>query len=188
MILTSTLILPDIVKTESIIYFIIHLYTLSYSFKKKKTASTRNTSKSYIARAALVNYLLPQAHSHTKLEHVWKKFSLTRFKIVSIIKAAYYKRVEFQLIPVWKHAFHFWADLHLKTFFKNTIILFVVSAKICVSSNFNFSWGDCKSQEKLKTMLMQNFWKDNKEYYGIVEKGLFQTRFWLAWKTIGMVR
>ena len=23
---------------------------------------------------------------------------------------------------------------------------------------------------------MQNFWKDNKEYYGIVEKGLFQTR------------
>ena len=69
MILTSTLILTDIVKTESIIYFIIHLYTLSYSFKKK-TASTRNTSKSYIARAALVNYLLPQAHSHTKLEHV----------------------------------------------------------------------------------------------------------------------
>ena len=187
MILKSTLILPDIVKTESIIYFIIHLYTLSYSFKKKKkTASTRNTSKSYIARAALVNYLLPQAHSH--LEHVWKKFSLTRFKIVSIIKAAYYKRVEFQLIPVWEHAFHFWANLHLKTFFKNTIILFVVSAKICVSINFNFSWGDCKSQEKLKTMLMQNFWKDNKEYYGIVEKGLFQARFWLAWKTIGMVR
>ena len=67
MILTSTLILPDIVKTESIIYFIIHLYTLSYSFKKKKTASTRNTSKSYIARAALVNYLLPQAHSHQNL-------------------------------------------------------------------------------------------------------------------------
>ena len=22
---------------------------------------------------------------------------------------------------------------------------------------------------------MQNFWKDSKEYYGIVEKGLFQT-------------
>ena len=42
-----------------------------------------------------------------------------------------------------------------KDLFQNTIILFVVSAKICVSVNFNFSWGDCKSQEKLKTMLMQ---------------------------------
>ena len=187
MILTSTLILPDIVKTESIIYFIIHLYTLSYSFKKKKKRLAHATLRNHTSRSP--SQLSFATSTFTpKLEHVWKKFSLTRFKIVSIVKAAYYKRVEFQLIPVWKHAFHFWADLHLKTFFKNTIILFVVSAKICVSSNFNFSWGDCKSQEKLKTMLMQNFWKDNKEYYSIVEKGLFQARFWLAWKTIGMVR
>ena len=64
MILTSTLILRDIVKTESNNYFIINLCTVS---QKKKTASTRSTSKSYIARAALVNYLLPQAHSHQSL-------------------------------------------------------------------------------------------------------------------------
>ena len=65
MILTSTLILPDIVKTESNNYFIINLCTVSK--KKKKAASTRNTSKSYVARAALVDYLLPQAHSHQSL-------------------------------------------------------------------------------------------------------------------------
>ena len=27
-------------------------------------------------------------------------------------------------------------------------------------------------QEKLKTMLMQKFWRDNKEYYGTFKKGL----------------
>ena len=29
--------------------------------------------------------------------------------------------------------------------------------KFCLSIVFNFSWDDCMSQEKLKTMLMQKF-------------------------------
>ena len=42
-------------------------------------------------------------------------------------------------------------------FFKNTIILFVVPPKFCKSIAFNFFWSDF-SQEKLKTMLIPNFW------------------------------
>ena len=33
---------------------------------------------------------------------------------------------------------------------------------------FQFPWGHFNSQEKLKTMLMQNLWVTNKEYYGIL--------------------
>ena len=33
---------------------------------------------------------------------------------------------------------------------------------------FQFPWGHFNSQEKLKTMLMQNFWVTNKEYYSIL--------------------
>ena len=40
--------------------------------------------------------------------------------------------------------------------FGNTIILFVYPPKFCISIVFVFSWGHCKSQEKLETMLMQN--------------------------------
>ena len=37
--------------------------------------------------------------------------------------------------------------------FKHTIIFFVVPLKFCVGIVFNFSWGDCKSLEKVKIML-----------------------------------
>ena len=37
------------------------------------------------------------------------------------------------------------------------IIHFVCPPKFCISIVFGFSWDDCKSQEKLKTMFMQNF-------------------------------
>ena len=40
--------------------------------------------------------------------------------------------------------------------FGNTIILFVCPPRFCMSIVFVFSWDHCKSQEKLKTMLMQN--------------------------------
>ena len=33
---------------------------------------------------------------------------------------------------------------------------------------FSFSWGHFNSQEKLKTMLMQNFGVTNKEHYGML--------------------
>jgi len=42
------------------------------------------------------------------------------------------------------------------------------SSKFYVSIVFIFSWDRCKSQEKIKTMFMQNFG----EYYGIFESGL----------------
>ena len=40
---------------------------------------------------------------------------------------------------------------------KNTIILFVCPPIFCISIVFVFSWDHCESQEKLETMLMQNF-------------------------------
>ena len=45
----------------------------------------------------------------------------------------------------------------ISLFFKNIITLFVVPPKFCISIAFNFFWGDF-SQEKLKTMLIPNFW------------------------------
>ena len=57
--------------------------------------------------------------------------------------------------------------------FKNTIIPCFVPLKFCISIVPNFSWDDCKSQEKLKTMLMQNFGGTTKKYYGIFENGLY---------------
>ena len=53
--------------------------------------------------------------------------------------------------------------------FKKTIILFIVPSKFCISIVLNiFSWGNCKSQEKLKKKnVYANFWRDNKEYYAV---------------------
>ena len=56
--------------------------------------------------------------------------------------------------------------------FKNTIIL-LVPPKFCIRIAFIFSWVHSKSQEKMKTMFMQNFGGTKKEYYGIFESGLF---------------
>ena len=41
--------------------------------------------------------------------------------------------------------------------FGKLIILFVCASKFCISIVIVFSWDHCKSQEKLETMLMQNF-------------------------------
>ena len=38
--------------------------------------------------------------------------------------------------------------------YRNTLCL---SSKICISITFTLSWDHCKSQEKMETMLMQNF-------------------------------
>ena len=46
-------------------------------------------------------------------------------------------------------------------------MLFVVIPKFCISIVFSFPWGHFNSQEKLKTMLMQNFGVTNKEHYGM---------------------
>ena len=65
----------------------------------------------------------------------------------------------------------------ISLFFQNAITLFVVPLKFCISIAFNFFWGDF-SQEKLKTMLIPNFWGTIKVllwYYGIFEKGVFLT-------------
>ena len=50
--------------------------------------------------------------------------------------------------------------------------------KFCISIVFVFSWGHFNSQEKLKTMLMQNFWVTNKEHYGILW-------YFLEWSILG---
>ena len=42
------------------------------------------------------------------------------------------------------------------------------SLQFCRSIVFSFSWGHFNSQEKLKTMLMQNFGVTNKAYYGML--------------------
>ena len=54
-------------------------------------------------------------------------------------------------------------------YFHIPIIHLVYPPKFCRSIVFKFSWEDCKSQEKLETMLMQNFWRLNKMYYGNVK-------------------
>ena len=46
-------------------------------------------------------------------------------------------------------------------------MLFVVIPKFCISIVFSFAWGYFNSQEKLKTMLMQNCGVTNKEHYGV---------------------
>ena len=43
-----------------------------------------------------------------------------------------------------------------------------VAPKFCIRIVFSFSWGHFNSQEKLKTMLMQNFGVSDKEHYGIL--------------------
>ena len=46
-----------------------------------------------------------------------------------------------------------------------------VPPKFCISIVSSFSWDDCKSQEKIKTILMQFFGGTGKEYYGIFDTG-----------------
>ena len=40
--------------------------------------------------------------------------------------------------------------------------------KFCISIVFNFSWELTRPQERLKTMLLQNFGVTNKEHYGVL--------------------
>ena len=47
-------------------------------------------------------------------------------------------------------------------------MLFVCTPKVRISIVFSFSWGHFNSQEKLKTMLMENFGVTNKEHYGML--------------------
>ena len=47
-------------------------------------------------------------------------------------------------------------------------MLFVCHPKFCISIVFSFSWGHFNSQEKLKTMLMQNFGVTNRDHYGML--------------------
>ena len=51
--------------------------------------------------------------------------------------------------------------LNLETLFatlENTMVIFLSPLKtFCITIVFSFSWNDSKSQEKLKTMVMQNF-------------------------------
>ena len=65
------------------------------------------------------------------------------------------------------------------SFFKYSSILFVDPPKFCMSIVFNFSWGNCKSQKKLKTTnyayAYAKFGKDNTEYYDIFWKRLYCT-------------
>ena len=43
-----------------------------------------------------------------------------------------------------------------------------LSPQFCISIVFSFYWGHFNFQEKLKTMLMQNFAVTNKEHYGML--------------------
>ena len=48
------------------------------------------------------------------------------------------------------------------------LLQLLVTPKFCISIAFSFSWGHFNSQEKLKTMLMQNFGVTNEEHYGML--------------------
>ena len=47
-------------------------------------------------------------------------------------------------------------------------MLFVCHPKFCISIVSSFYWGHFNSEEKLKTMVMQNFAVTNKEHYGML--------------------
>ena len=50
----------------------------------------------------------------------------------------------------------------------NTLFVY---PRVCISIVFIFSWDLQWTQEKLETMLMQNFGETDKEYYGIFDIG-----------------
>ena len=54
----------------------------------------------------------------------------------------------------------------------STIILFVLCPKLCINIVFNYA----------------KCWRDNKEYYGIFEKGLFQFVLWASSSHILLAR
>ena len=56
--------------------------------------------------------------------------------------------------------------------FKNTIILFVVPPKFCISILINFSWDLISPKTNWKKKACAKFGGNNEEYYGIFEKGL----------------
>ena len=56
-------------------------------------------------------------------------------------------------------------------------LLFFVPPKFCISFVFDFYQGNCKSQEKLKTMLMQNFGGTTKSIMVFLKKAQTLSRF-----------
>ena len=46
----------------------------------------------------------------------------------------------------------------------------VYQPEFCVTIVFDFSWDDCNTQEKLETVVMQNYGV-NKLHYGLCENG-----------------
>ena len=56
---------------------------------------------------------------------------------------------------------------------ENTIILFICPPKFYIGIVFVFSWDHCKSQEKLETMLMQNFGAQTKSIMAFSEMTYF---------------
>ena len=47
-------------------------------------------------------------------------------------------------------------------------MLVFITPNVCISIVFSFSWAHFNSQEKLKTMRIQNFGVTNKEHYGML--------------------
>ena len=79
-------------------------------------------------------------------------------------------------VTIWKY--HSWylyqisLQIMLLTSPKNTITYhyfsLLVTPKFCRIIVFSFSWELNGPQEKLKIMLIQNFWVTNKEHYGML--------------------
>lgn len=46
--------------------------------------------------------------------------------------------------------------------------------KVCIRTVSSISWGRCNSQERIKTILMQNFGRTNRECHGIFDTGYFK--------------
>ena len=84
------------------------------------------------------------------------------------------KSIAFIDAGIQKSCFHFGEFIRKLEFatIKNTIILFVWPSKFCIRIVFIFSWDHRKSQEeKLETMLMQNFAGTSKDCCSIFDSG-----------------
>ena len=57
---------------------------------------------------------------------------------------------------------------HSRKYHNIPLCFLIVAPKFCISIVVSFSWELKWPQEKLKTMLMQNFGVTNKEHYGML--------------------
>ena len=84
---------------------------------------------------------------------------------------------------------HFLLSMYIKEFVNSTspIIYLVCPPKFCITFVSHFSWISQSSQEKLKTMLMQNFAGRQGALWGMWNGEWRMTSFWVIFHSLKLV-